>query len=190
MDATLNDRIHSFRMLLAEPTVSRAIAPSGSALATDIVSRAGVARSQTIVQLGGRKGAIREAIRHQAQRDAMIITVEISRNFAQTRSHVVTNSAERISDYLRAAARTSADCVVSAVPWTGFSDAVQSQLLAVIHKALVAGGTFTAFAYLHASWLPAARRFRDRLDSAFSTVHVTPVIWANFPPAVVYACVK
>jgi phosphatidylethanolamine/phosphatidyl-N-methylethanolamine N-methyltransferase len=196
MDATfVGDRIQFLRMFLAEPNAVGAIAPSSSSLAAEIVRQAGVARSETIVELGGGTGSFTKAITDVAPREAMIISIEINPTFARLLSsrfggvHVITDSAERIGHYLLAAARTSADCVVSGLPWAAFDDDLQSRLLAAISRVLVAGGIFATFAYVHASWLPAARRFRDRLHETFATVETTPIIWRNLPPAFVYRCV-
>ena len=42
---------------------------------------------------------------------------------------------------------------------------------------------FTTFAYVTGMVLPAAQRFRDKLDKYFSRVERTKVIWLNLPPA-------
>jgi phospholipid N-methyltransferase len=82
----------------------------------------------------------------------------------------------------------AADCIVSGLPWAVFSSELQLRLLAAIRDALRSGGTFATFAYLHAAWLPAARRFREHLTSHFETVEESRVVWRNLPPAFVYRC--
>ena len=190
----IDDRLHFFRMFLAEPSVVGAIVPSSAALATEIVRLAAVSRARTIVELGAGTGAITSVITREAPSDAMVISIEIHTTFARILSsrfqnvHVVTDSAERVGDYLHAAARTTADCVVSGLPWAAFNDALQLRLLGVIKKVLAPGGVFATFAYVHASMLPAARRFRGHLEEMFSGVDISPVIWRNLPPAFVYSC--
>ena len=68
--------------------------------------------------------------------------------------------------------------------------AVQEKVMAAVVESLRPGGTFATFAYLHALYLPNARRFRQRLESAFANVEVSPVVWMNLPPAFVYRCTR
>jgi len=192
--AVLADHIRFVRMFLAEPRTVGAIAPSSSMLAREIVRQAGVARSRTIIELGGGTGVFTRKIIEAAHPEAMILSIEINPTFAEilasrfSRVHVIADSAERANDYLRAAGRISADCVVSGLPWAAFDSDLQTRLLTSIGKILADGGTFATFAYLHASWLPAARSLRDRLYATFSSVQTTRVIWRNLPPAFVYRC--
>jgi len=192
--SAIAEHAHFFRMFLTEPNVVGAIVPSSEALAIEMVKRANVTRARTIVEVGGGTGAITGVITREAPREAMIISIEINTTFARILSsrfgnvHVITDSAERLSVYLQAAARTSADSVISGLPWASFDDHLQRRLLGVMGNALAATGTFVTFAYWHASMLPAARRFREHLEKMFSDVDVSPVIWRNLPPAFVYAC--
>jgi phospholipid N-methyltransferase len=52
------------------------------------------------------------------------------------------------------------------------------------------GARFATFAYSHAAWMPPARKFRELLDSRFSQVETSKVVWRNVPPAFVYRCRK
>jgi len=80
------------------------------------------------------------------------------------------------------------DAIVSGLPWAAFSAGLQSSLLDAMMKVLRPGGQFATFAYLHGLMLPAGQRFRRLLDSYFEEVAVSPVVWRNLPPAVVYRC--
>lgn len=194
--SAVSDHARFLRMFLAAPLTVGAIAPSSAALAAEIVRQARVAEAQPIVELGGGTGSFTRTITEEARRDAMIVSIEVNPTFAEilssrfARVQVIADSAERIGEHLRGAGRAFADCVVSGLPWAAFDGNLQSTLLTAIGDVLAPGGTFATFAYLHASWLPAARRFRDRLQMIFSTVRATPVVWRNLPPAFVYGCVR
>jgi phosphatidylethanolamine/phosphatidyl-N-methylethanolamine N-methyltransferase len=43
---------------------------------------------------------------------------------------------------------------------------------------------------VHAAWLPASRRFRQRLERHFKRVETTPIVWRNLPPAFVFCCAR
>jgi phosphatidylethanolamine/phosphatidyl-N-methylethanolamine N-methyltransferase len=188
------DHVRFLRRFVAAPRTVGAVAPSSAALATEIVRQARVASARTIVELGGGTGSFTRRITEVARRDAVIVSIEINEAFAEMlsrrfeRVQVIAGSAERAGDYLRAAGRSSSDCVVSGLPWAAFDAGLQSRLLMTIAGILADGGIFATFAYLHASKLPAALRFRDQLHAMFSTVRESSVVWRNIPPAFVYGC--
>ena len=192
----VSDHVRFLQMFLTAPRTVGAIAPSSSVLAAEIVRQAGVADARTIVELGGGLGSFTERITREASEDAMILSIEVNPTFAEilaarfTQVQVIADDAERVREHLRAAGRTAADCVVSGLPWAAFDGDLQSRLLAAIRDILEVGGTFATFAYVHAAWLPTARRFRDRLHANFATVLATPVVWRNVPPAFVYRCTR
>ena len=74
--------------------------------------------------------------------------------------------------------------------YRGLHMEVQEGSMTAVAESLRPGGTFATFAYVHAVYLPKARRFRRRLESLFTTVEISPVVWLNLPPAFVYRCTK
>src|SRR5712691_3154238 len=190
------DHLRFLRMFVNSPRIVGAIAPSGSALAAEVVRQAGVKRARTVIELGGGTGAFTRSIVDHAREDALILSIEINPTFAEilasrfARVQVVADSAERMGEYLRLAGRTKADCIVSGLPWASFEVKQQLRLLHAIRGVLADGGSFATFAYVHAWLLPAAQRFRTCLYSIFSKVRITPVVWRNMPPAYVYRCLR
>jgi hypothetical protein len=81
-----------------------------------------------------------------------------------------------------------ADVVVSGLPWAVFAADQQRDVLSAIVAALPPHGVFTTFAYVHAQWAPPARRLLRTLRARFDEVAVGRTVWANLPPALVYAC--
>jgi phosphatidylethanolamine/phosphatidyl-N-methylethanolamine N-methyltransferase len=136
----------------------------------------------------------RSRIVREAAETASIVSIEVNQTFAEIlaarfrRVHVIADSAEHLRDHMRNAGMTAADCVVSGLPWAVFNTDLQLRLVRAIHNALRNGGIFTTFAYVNASWLPAARQFRAHLESHFDSVRAKRVVWRNVPPAFVYRC--
>ena len=192
--AAIVDHARFLQMFLTAPRTVGAIAPSSSALAAEIVRQAGVADAHTIVELGGGTGSFTRWIVREATHDSQILSIEINPTFAQILAsrfahvRVIADSAEHIRQHLDSAGMLFADTVVSGLPWAAFDAALQTRLVHAISDILRDGGTFTTFAYLHASWLPTARRFRKLLGATFHSVHETPIVWRNLPPAFVYRC--
>jgi phospholipid N-methyltransferase len=191
---TAVERVRFFQMFLVEPRTVGAIAPSSPALAAQIVRAAGVSRADRIVELGGGTGSFTRSIVQEAAETAAILSIEVNPTFAEIlaarfrRVQVIADSAENLRVHMDGAGMPAADSIVSGLPWAVFSSDLQLRLLAAIRDALRSGGTFATFAYLHAAWLPGARRFREHLASHFDTVEESRVIWRNLPPAFVYRC--
>lgn len=78
-----------------------------------------------------------------------------------------------------------ADVVISGLPWALFPPTTQRQLIEATAHVLAAAGAFTAFTYLHAVPLAAARRFRALLADRFEEVVPSRTVWRNTPPAFV-----
>jgi phospholipid N-methyltransferase len=68
------------------------------------------------------------------------------------------------------------------------SHGVQERIMSEVLSSLEPGGEFCGFAYLHASWFPSSRAFRQCLADHFPRVRIGPVIWRNLPPAVAFTC--
>jgi phospholipid N-methyltransferase len=79
--------------------------------------------------------------------------------------------------------------VLSGLPWASFPEELQLKLMDAVCEALAPKGVFATFAYLQGTLLPAGKRFGKTLESRFSEVRKSPVVWRNLPPAFVYKCV-
>ena len=101
---------------------------------------------------------------------------------------IVDLSAEQIQKYLAQHHRKKADYIISGLPWANMPINVQEAILSAVLAALAPEGMFTTFSYVHAFWLPRARRFRERLEHYFSDVKTSRIVWRNLPPAFVYRC--
>jgi phosphatidylethanolamine/phosphatidyl-N-methylethanolamine N-methyltransferase len=77
---------------------------------------------------------------------------------------------------------THADAIVSGLPWVAYRPSVPATLAA----ALVPSGVLTQFAYTWSRWAPPARAELAMLRQHFGQIDISPTIWLNLPPAVVY----
>jgi phospholipid N-methyltransferase len=192
----MNDNFRFLGTFLRSPVLTGAVAPSSSRLAARMVEEMGVEEAETIVELGPGTGPFTRAILERRRPGALVMALELDPDFAGRlqRRHpevtVVNASAETLPHQLAARGRTSADCIVCGLPWAGFSRDRQERLLAAVVASLRPGGRFATFAYIHASRFPPGRRLRRLLESGFTSVTTSPIVWRNLPPAFVYRCRK
>ncbi|WP_027934025.1 class I SAM-dependent methyltransferase [Amycolatopsis thermoflava] len=175
------------REFLRAPAHTGAIAASSRRLASAVVAGIGVERAAHVVELGPGTGVFTEALLTRLGPGARLTAVEVNPRLAEAlaqrheRVEVITGSAEHLARHVR-----TADVVVSGLPWALFPRARQERVLDQVGEVLVPGGRFATFAYLHAAWLPAARRFEAALARRFGFVGRSRVVWGNLPPAFVH----
>ncbi len=100
------------------------------------------------------------------------------------------SSASEVDTHLKNAGVKHVDAIVSGLPWAGFSDKQQDDILEKTLLVLREEGVFITFAYLHGLVLPGGIKFKKKIKRLFSQVTISPVIWENIPPAIVYTCTK
>ena len=185
-----------FKVFLRAPALTSAIVPSSPWLAKRMIQGIQLDRAKTVVELGGGTGAFTRAIQEALDPKAFFMIVEIDPVFAKhlkrkfPRAHVVNGSAEHLDEHLKAQGQASADCILSGLPWAGFSSAEQKKLLHAVYRILRPGGYLTTYAYNHVAWLSGGRSFRKLLRSTFKHVTTTQTELRNLPPAFVYRCQK
>jgi len=183
-----------FASFLRHPTTVGALVPSSRFLAHALLQNCHLKTAKTVVELGSGTGAITRLILDRVGRHTTFFALELDP--AATRElrkrfpdlDVYSDSAEHLQKYLIRHGRKKADCIVSGLPWASMTTELQNRILTAIFRVLKPGGSFTTFAYLHASWMPTARRFRERLERHFGTVEISRTVWRNLPPAYVYRC--
>ncbi len=190
------ENVSFLREFLRGPTRVGAIAPSSRWLARTMVESGGIQEADTVVELGPGTGSFTRAILQAISPSATFFVLEINAEFARSLRQrfpeltVHNDSAEKLPEYLARHGKSAVDCVLSGLPWASLPMAVQEKVMAAVVESLRPGGTFATFAYLHALCLPNARRFRERLERAFTKVELSPVVWMNLPPAFVYRCTR
>lgn len=184
------------KVFLRAPGRTSAIVPSSRWLAERMIEDVQLDQANVVVELGAGTGAFTRAIQKELHPAALFLAVEINPLFAShlrrrfPRVYVVNDSAERLGNHLQTLGHAAADCVLSGLPWAGFTGEEQRRLLGAVFDSLRPGGHLTTYAYNHTAWLPGGRRFRKLLLSRFESVTTTRTEWRNLPPAFVYRCRK
>jgi phosphatidylethanolamine/phosphatidyl-N-methylethanolamine N-methyltransferase len=190
----LADYWHFLARFVQRPRTIGAIAPSSARLARTVLDHCAVGSAGVVVELGAGSGAISNLILRRLRPGAVFIALEIDPRQAEHLKKQFPNltvcceSAENLGACLARHGCECADCIISGLPWANMSQAVQDRIMNEVAATLSPGGIFCGFGYVHASWFPSSRKFRQRLSSQFSRVRLSPVIWRNLPPAFAYSC--
>ena len=183
------------KQFMCNPTRTGAIAPSSAALADLITDRADLGQASVVIEFGPGTGVFTEKILPLLHEQATFFALELNPDFvAATQARcpealVYHDSATEAPIYLETHGHTHCDCIISGLPWAAFGEELQNDLLDTVNDILRPGGRFLTFAYLQGLVLPSGLRFRKKLQSRFSQVRTTRIVWANLPPALVY-CVE
>jgi phospholipid N-methyltransferase len=171
------------------PKTVGAIAPSASRLARRILAPVPRRGEPVVVELGPGTGAFTVGIRARLGGRGRHVAIECNRRFARTLRQrfpdleVVLGDAAAIGSVV-----PRADVVISGLPWALFAPDRQRRIVGATAATLAPNGAFSTFAYVHAYWTPAARRFRRLLEQHFEEVVTERTVWANLPPALVHHC--
>jgi phospholipid N-methyltransferase len=194
MPTVMRDRAKFLAAFVRRPFDTGSITPSSVQLADVMVENMGLDVADTVVELGPGTGVFTRVIQARLKPGARFFCFEINRELARSlalrfpRVEVVNDTVENLGRHLKAAGCELADVAISGLPWAAFTPERQELLLDATVETLKASGRFATFAYSYAAWFPQARRFRRLLDSRFSRVETSPVVWRNMPPAFVYRC--
>ncbi len=176
------------------PVRMGAVAPSSRGLAELLASVVPATGAPVVVELGPGTGAITDAIERRLPAGAAHLAVDANpamvaylRRRCPGVDAVVGDAAE-LGVLLEQRCMDGVDAVVSGLPWALFTPTAQGNVLSQIADALRPDGVFATFAYSVALPLPAAQRFRRRLQSNFDDVVRTKTVWRNLPPAFGYVC--
>lgn len=184
------------KRFLHNPGRIGAVTPSGSALCRMMVAGLHLDEAAAVAELGPGTGVITREIVRNCGAATRFFAVELDpviyaafrRNMPEVA--VYNDNAARLDAICRENGIPELDAVISGLPWASFPGALQESILGAVLRALKPGGKFTTFAYLQGLPLPAGRRFRKLLERCFAEVTLSPVVWNNLPPAVVYRCGK
>lgn len=185
-----------FARFLRHPGQVGALCPSSRSLAVEMTRDVGMETARTVVELGPGTGAITREIIPRLPDRAGFLTVELDPGMADClrsrfpRARVVCGSASDLPDILKTAGVPRADVILSGLPWAVFPTRLQDEILDGVLTGLASGGFFATFAYIQGVVLPGGIRFRRKLESLFSEVTCSPIVWRNLPPAFVYRCRK
>ena len=183
-----------FREFLSRPRAVGALLPSSPQLAKRMVNSIDWNDVEVTLEYGPGTGAFTGQIIQQISPDSRFLAIELSPQFAQllaTQFPQATICNGNVADVESICAQHDigqVDAIVSGLPWAVFHDQDQERYLDAMMTVLRKRGQFVTFGYLQGLLLPAARRFRRRLEKYFSNVEASSPVWSNFPPAIYYHC--
>ena len=181
---------------IKNPTAVGAVAPSSPALARAITSWTRLAEASTVVEFGAGDGAITPFILEKLGKKTDFFAIELSEKLCASFQErlpdvpIYCDSVEHVSKYLAMRGKEKADVIVCGLPWAAFGPKLQDHLMAATVDCLRDGGQFVTYGYLQGLALPAGWGLRKRLIRSFSHVSLSPIVWRNLPPAIVYQCQK
>jgi phosphatidylethanolamine/phosphatidyl-N-methylethanolamine N-methyltransferase len=176
------------------PLHTAAVTPSSRALAAAAVAPLPASGSPVVVELGSGTGAITRAIQEHTGGRGRHLAIEINERWAELLAErhpeveVVRADARLLPELLAERGIDAVDGVVSGLPWVGYAPGPDGRgLHSVFRDVLADTGVFTQIGYAWTRHAPPARRNLAELQAQFAEVKISPVIWQNLPPALVYA---
>ncbi|MDX1683032.1 MAG: methyltransferase domain-containing protein [Phycisphaeraceae bacterium] len=191
---SLADHCRLLRSFIKRPGQVGAIAPSSGHLANRMVEWIEWDQVRHVAEFGPGTGVFTEVIIERCADDANFFAIERCPQLAQRvrdRCPDVTifeDSVENVVECCEKIGIDQLDAVICGLPWASFPADLQERCLEALRAALRPEGQFVTFAYWQGMLLPAAHRFRRRLDDYFGDVHRSRTVWRNLPPAFVYRC--
>ncbi len=186
--------IRFLKNYVVRPVQVGAVWPSSPGLCRMMVSHFDWASARHVIEYGPGTGVVTPYILERLHPDARFFAIEQNPDFCQSLRNRIPNldlaegSVEHVVDYCRERNFPNVDAIVCGLPWAAFPEALQTRCLDAMAEVLKPGSQFASFAYSQFLFLPAAKRFRRKLNDYFSEVKVSPVVWRNLPPAIVYQC--
>jgi phospholipid N-methyltransferase len=181
---------------LRSPFAVGAVCPTSQRLAEALVRAAPVSDARCIVELGAGTGAVTERIVQRQHANSTVVAIERNAAFASTLRqrfpsvHVRQECVTRLECTAAAQGFDNADIVVSALPWTLFSNRMCIDILDSISNILAPGGCFVTIACLGLHTTARGRAMRTALENMFSHFNPLSPIWMNLPPALIYRCIR
>jgi phosphatidylethanolamine/phosphatidyl-N-methylethanolamine N-methyltransferase len=191
---SFRDSCAFFREVLRHPRTIGAIAETSPILARAMVQAADVAHASDIIELGAGAGAITRFILADKPAHARVLAIERNSECASLLEmrfpdlHVANGCVTRLREHAAFHYFAGANAIISALPWTNFSETIQRDILASAANLLKPGGVFTTVACAGLHLTTRGRHFRHLLEQTFSDVQTSPWIWRNLPPAFLYRC--
>lgn len=186
-----------FRFLVSavsRPLQTGAFAPSSRFLAQEMIRDIPPGCGLPVVEIGPGTGAITRYLLPRLNSPSAYVGVDLNADFLLILARrfpsveFVHNSAQNLPAVIKGRSRPAS--IVCSLPWAFFPPVLQDEILQALIDSLADRGTLSTFAYLHGLLTPAGMRFHRLIRRKFPVVERSHIVWANFPPAVVYHCRK
>lgn len=173
-----------------------AIASSSRFLSKKIVALANISSCTSIVEVGPWDGIFTKYISTLIQSHQSFFTIERDKQFYDHIQLVCPElthynvCASEIHDCLHKEWIASVDCIISSLPWSLFNDKLQDTLMWALYDSLSPWWTMLTFSYVQSRFFNHGPSYKKKLETYFSRVEESDIIWLNLPPAFVYICHK
>ena len=175
------------RSFLQHPRMLGSIVPSSQFLVNRLLGQIDFDRARVIVEYGPGVGPITTALLARMRPDARLIALETNAKLAEflrssirdPRLHVAEDSAEAVDVVLARMGLTSADYVISGIPFSTIPAATRRAIVRTTHTVLGGTGSFLIYQFSRAV-LPDLRAAFGEVREEFEPL--------NIPPAQMFYC--
>jgi phospholipid N-methyltransferase len=165
------------------------VTPSSKYLVERMVKSAALEEARVVVEYGPAEGVITRHLLRNMRRDAKLIAVELNEKFflkltervKDPRLIPVRGDVREISKILAARGLTTADRIISGLPFSIFTGRERHEILTKTSDLLNPGGRFVAFAYT-THLIPMLKDYFSDVDTQFEV--------RNIPPSFVFTALK
>jgi phosphatidylethanolamine/phosphatidyl-N-methylethanolamine N-methyltransferase len=174
---------------LRNPRNVGSVTPSSRALAKEMARAVPV--NPNAVELGPGTGALTRQVVEVLAPGERFLAIDIDPEFCEKlrarwpRVDIECGSAADMPAMLLARGWSGVDHVLSGLPFASLPAAISRSILTAVAGALVPGGTFTTFQYVHAYRTPPASKFRKQMAAGFGPMVSRQLVVRNVPPAYV-----
>lgn len=185
------DSLHFFTAFLRRPRTIGAVLPSSRYLADLLVGELDLQAGDLVVEFGPGTGPMTAVIQSRLPPGVHYLGIErdpafhelLARRFPELRFHC--GSADRLEEILTAHDLPQPRRIISGLPFASLPQATQDGIIRSVDQSLADAGEFRTFQYMHAYWMPAARRFRAAMSHRFCQFRRLGPVLRNVPPAYV-----
>lgn len=178
---------------LTDPKNVSALTPTSRFALRRVASKVDRDRARLIVEYGPGSGVLTERLLERLQPEGRLIAIELNATLAarlpkvisDSRLTVINGSAEEVRPHLHQLGLSSADYILSGMPFFWLPTEVAGKLVAATHDALAPDGRFIAYQM----FFQGRRYLRDHLEKNFRSV-TTEFELRNLPPYRIYEAVK
>ena len=185
------DSLRFLSTFLRRPRVTGSVLPSSRHLARALVGELDLRSGELVVEFGPGTGPMTAAIQSRLPREAKYLGIErdrefrdfLSRRFPELSFHW--GSADELKQILADRQLPPPRRIISGLPFASLPKSTRDGIIQGVNRAMATDGEFRTFQYVHAYWLPAARRFRAEMSRHFSRFRRSQPVLRNVPPAYV-----
>jgi phosphatidylethanolamine/phosphatidyl-N-methylethanolamine N-methyltransferase len=163
--------------------------------ASRMADAAEITEANAVVEFGPGTGVVTREILKRIPEDCKFFAIEINADLAaetrkRTGATVYVDSCANVMQYMQEHQMSTCDAIICTIPWALLGEEETEKILDEVEKALAPGSRFVTVGLSMGKNTAGGKRLREQLQQRFSKVKSSKKIWANFPPAFYYRCLK